>query len=278
MPSPWVIAMVVALGLGGCDRTPPPSASPPGAGATRTEPIAPAPAAPAAASAASTEVLPLPHRALTPAEITLLRPLFADGITYDRVRVVHNTFPFQPAGTYMTPRGHVFAPGDLYEADFAGAGVSLGRTAVFVHELTHVWQYESGMDLIAQGAIELVKNAGDYEKAYPYQLSAGRDLLDYGMEQQASIVEDFFRLAGHGLLPLRATNRGASVTELTGLYDQVLSRLRQNPRYARAMSARDVASRHAEAAAQASPGPAACAESEAEHGAAHVCSWRFEPR
>jgi len=32
-------------------------------------------------------------------------------------------FPFQPAGTYMTPRGHIYAPGRLFREDFSRAGL-----------------------------------------------------------------------------------------------------------------------------------------------------------
>jgi hypothetical protein len=107
--------------------------------------------------------------------------------------VINNTFPFQPENVYMTPRGHVYAPGELWADDFS---VTSGRRAVFVHEMTHVWQHANGMDLVGQGVLEFTKHRGDYEKAI-YQLEPDRDLVDYGMEQQASIVEDYTITARH---------------------------------------------------------------------------------
>ena len=138
---------------------------------------------------------PRPGRALTERERVLLRPLFREGLDYDAVRVIDGRFPFQPQNTYMAPEGNIYAPGHLYREDFAAPGVDVSTRAVFVHEVTHVWQHQSGMNLLAGGAAELFKRRGAYESAYAYALVRDRDLLDYGMEQQASIVQDWHLIA-----------------------------------------------------------------------------------
>lgn len=277
--------LVLAL-LVGCSRESTPLA-------TSTPPVAqPAPAAQALApgakpamatapagaiagveSAPAKDTIPEPNRALTAGEIAMLRPIFREGINYDQVRVVDAKYPFQPEGVYMTPRGHVYAPGPLYREDFSKAGPSY--RAVFVHELTHVWQHENGMDLVAQGVVEFTKHKGAYEKAYPYTLVLGRDLVEFGMEQQASIVEDYFIVTVDGGRPLRMENRGLAPAERDALFASTLGKFTANARYVRQMSAKDVADRHAKSAEATPPGPAGCEEKPAAHEATHLCGWRY---
>jgi hypothetical protein len=259
----YSICLVV---LAGCASTPAPPPSPP--------PEPPAPVAPVT-PAEPAEALAEPNRQLTAGEIALLQPIFRDGIDYAKVRVINNSFPLQPRNVYMTPRGHVYAPGELWQDDFSKARA--GRRAVFVHEMTHVWQHTNGMDLIGQGFVEFTKYRGDYEKAYPYQLESDRDLVDYGMEQQASIVEDYYLITVDRHEPQRMTNHTVSASERDELYAAVMKKFLANARYAQALDAKDVAEQHAKASERVKPGPQACKESEAEHGAAHLCSWRYEP-
>ncbi len=176
---------------------------------------------------------PPPGRALTAGEIAMARPFFGDAIDYTRVRVVADRyFALHPAGVYMTPNGNIYAPGSLYEPDFSSTEVYLPRRAIFIHEMTHVWQHQSGINLIVGGVIEFLRQGGDYGRAYPYRLVAGRDLLDYGIEQQASIVEDQARIR-LGLAPASLVERGLRPGERDVLYAAVLSRLLANPGYAR---------------------------------------------
>jgi len=219
------------------------------------------------------EVVPEPNRPLTTGEIAMLEPIFKDSLDYKAVRVINNAFPFQPENVYMTPRGHVYAPGALWEDDFSRGR----RRAVFVHEMAHVWQYVNGLDLIGQSLIEFTKSRGDYEKAYAYELDAARDLTDYGIEQQASIVEDYFMVTREHAEPLRVENRGLSRQQRDTLYREVLRQLIANPRYARKLDAAQIAARHAASSETRRPGPKTRTESEAEHGTAHMCSWRFVP-
>jgi hypothetical protein len=237
-------------------------------------PVGPA-VAKSAVTVADVEQIAEPNRPLTEGEIALLRPIYREGIDYAKVRVINNSFPLQPENVYMTPRGHVYAPGTLFEADFSKA--SRGRRGVFVHEIMHVWQYFNGMDLVQAGFAEFTKYMGDYERAYPYELERGRDLVEYGMEQQASIVEDYFMVTVEHDLPRRLTNRGLTDTDRDGLYAAVLAKFLANARYARSIDAKGVANQHARSSEQARPGPAACKESEQEHGESHLCEWRYQP-
>lgn len=287
----WLVRFVVGVGgvgclvggAGGCGRpapgTPavapgavavaPAESAPPGSGTPGTPESSGAPA--------DAEALPEPNRPLTAGERALLRPIFRDGIDYEQVRVIDAAFPFQPRGTYMTPRGHIYAPGSLFRDDFSLQSLSSGERAVFVHEMTHVWQYANGIDLVASAMVELTKHRGAYEKAYPYRLEAGRDLVDYGMEQQASILEDYYLVTVDHEGPYRMENRGLSARERDRLYAGVLRKFWDDARYVRALSARELADEHGMSSEREPPGPAACEESEAQHGTTHLCGWRFVP-
>jgi hypothetical protein len=206
-------------------------------------------------------------RGLTPRERVLLQPLFRESLDYDAVRVIHGRFiPFQPATRYMSPEGNIYAPGALYREDFADPAVSADLRAIFVHEMLHVWQHQSGMNLLAAGVGEYLKLGGAYERAYAYVLAAERDLLDYGLEQQASIVQDFFLLATG-----RAAHRAVGGGDVT-LFRAVLGRFLGDPRYARAQTPGAVARRHTELA-KASPPPPPPAKT----APSPLCAWRFAP-
>nr|MBA3455050.1 hypothetical protein [Deltaproteobacteria bacterium] len=215
------VSLIIYITLVGCASSPAPQGGSP---APRPEPTA------TPGDAPIVEDLAEPNRPLTPGELALLRPIFRDGIDYARVRVINNRFPLQPENVYMTPRGHVYAPGVLWQADFSTARSSL--RAVFVHEMAHVWQHANGMDLVSEGFIELTRHRGDYEKAYPYELARGRDLVDYGMEQQASIIEDHFVITVDQRHPHMITNRGITDTERNELYAAVMKNFHGDARYA----------------------------------------------
>ncbi|HTM23176.1 MAG TPA: hypothetical protein VL172_21795 [Kofleriaceae bacterium] len=207
-------------------EAPPPPPPPPDASVPTAEPAAPP-----------------PGRALTEGEIALVRPFFGDAIDYAKVRVIpERYFLLQPADVYMTPNGSIYAPGTLFEADFAAASVDPALRAVFVHEMTHVWQYQSGVNLIVGGVVEFLRRGGRYDQAYPYHLAAGLDLLDYGIEQQASIVEDQVRIHA-GLSTRQLAADGLSERERDKRYAAILRRLYADPGYAHSLPPADLQAR-----------------------------------
>ncbi|MFC4295197.1 vgr related protein [Novosphingobium tardum] len=141
-------------------------------------------------------------RPLTSGEIALAQSVFGSAIDYSRVSIRRRKFfPFQPRQTAMAPRGHLhFHPrGDLYTDDFAGAPLS--RQALFIHELTHVWQAQQ------HGSWWLVAMRHPLCR-YDYAIRPGWPLARYGIEQQAEIVKHtFLAERGHpvaGSLPAEA--------------------------------------------------------------------------
>ena len=91
----------------------------------------------------------------------------------------------------MAPNGALWIHpgGDLWRDDYAAAPLPL--RGLFVHELTHVWQHQSGRSLA------LCRHPFC---RYRYTIAPGRPLRRYGIEQQAEIV----RHAWLGLIGARA--------------------------------------------------------------------------
>ncbi|WP_137679253.1 vgr related protein [Aurantiacibacter suaedae] len=142
--------------------------------------------------------LPCPvggERPLTPGEVALTKSVFADAIDTARVTIRRRKFfPFQPRKVTMAPRGHLhFHPlGNVYCDDFGSA--SLARQALFIHEMTHVWQSQT------KGEWYLVLNRHPWCR-YDYTIKPGWKLDRYGIEQQAMIVQHAFMLREGGKVP-----------------------------------------------------------------------------
>lgn len=110
----------------------------------------------------------------------------------------------------------------------------------FVHEIGHVWQNQNNVIFARMHAAKDMFNhlvlGGDGASHYEYKLEDGKDLLDYGLEQQPTIIADFNHLTRHGETPLMAgVNLTADVDkqELEAQYRSVLHNFLADPDYAR---------------------------------------------
>ncbi len=69
---------------------------------------------------------------------------------------------------------------------------------VFVHELVHVWQFQNLGSIYIGRALQAQMSPNVYDYGGPenlfQQMIKGKRLLDYNFEQQAEIIEDYFRL------------------------------------------------------------------------------------
>ena len=147
-----------------------------------------------------------PGRPLTAGERRLATDIFGDALDLDAVRIHRRKWwPLQPRNVVMAPQGHIwFHPQDgLWRDDFSSASARL--QALFVHELTHVWQHQRGLCLLIRRHPFC---------RYDYRIEAGRPLARYGIEQQAMIVEHAFvaRLAGQPIAALESLLKDAGLT------------------------------------------------------------------
>lgn len=182
-------------------------------------------------------------RALTPAETDLATSLFGETLDPAPVRLVENglvgaTFRTYPARPRQTCRERIGPPRtaatvtlrpaavtlwqriqfrpDVFLPDYAAdrdGAVNLAAAMLLAHELTHVWQWQNR----ARTGYSPWRAAREHLRAAdPYLFDGGSaDFLDFGFEQQASIVEEY--LCCRTLDP-----QGARTLRLDALLRQVL--------------------------------------------------------
>lgn len=128
-------------------------------------------------------------RSLTPGERALAIEAFGDALGLDDIRFLPAPWPFTRAfvpGRWFG-RDWIVWPRRTLPADIASAPVRL--QALLIHELTHVWQAQQGVDLLT-GKLR----AGDRPSSYEYPVGMGCEWGGLNIEQQAMIVEHRFRL------------------------------------------------------------------------------------
>lgn len=136
-------------------------------------------------------------RRLTAGETRLAGETFGPALDAARVRIWSAPVgrgwglrPFVPGGWLWPGRTLVVYPWDLARRDFSDG--SLWEQSVFVHELTHAWQSQRGVNLLWAKL-----RAGDRPGAYTYRLTEGCRWEAFNIEQQAMIVQhDFLRRRG----------------------------------------------------------------------------------
>lgn len=132
-------------------------------------------------------------RPLTAGERAMARHAFGGAIELDTVTLRREKWWWlQPVWVVMAPDGHIwFHPNNLsWRDDFSVASVFL--QGLVIHELTHVWQHQQG--------INLVLRRGPLARYDYLPLRPGRRFADYGLEQQAEIVRDaYVKRRGHSV-------------------------------------------------------------------------------
>ncbi len=129
-------------------------------------------------------------RSLTGGERAIAASVFGTALDSLAVRLRRaKWFMWQPAWVTMAPDGDIwFHPnGGLWCDDFAAA--LLPWRALFVHELTHCWQVQSGLNLVLRRP--------PFAR-YRYVITPGKPFAAYGIEQQATIVEHAYRARERG--------------------------------------------------------------------------------
>ena len=136
-------------------------------------------------------------RGLTEGERRLTCDTFGAEVDLDRVRLWAPPIPrlFRPrpfvAGNLLWP-GRDLIVWARAPADFSAPEVSLHLRSVFVHEMTHVWQSQCGVNLLFAKL-----RAGDSAASYAYVLETGSAWPAFNIEQQAMIVQhDYLRRCG----------------------------------------------------------------------------------
>ncbi|MBD3808185.1 MAG: type IV secretion protein Rhs [Epsilonproteobacteria bacterium] len=132
------------------------------------------------------------YRNLTIGEIDMLKALFSDSIDYGLVKIYRDKFLlFQKTNVAISPNGNIYFDEKHHKDDFSLSSNS--DKMWFIHEMTHVWQYQNGFKLI-KNALKL-SLGGKYKKnrAYCYDdKCVPEPFCAFNFEQQATIVEHYF--------------------------------------------------------------------------------------
>jgi len=153
-------------------------------------------------------------------ETSIAKSVFENTIAYDRVLIGDglgaSARPFTIPVPFTSPRKYMINVG---ENGYQGMSYVQKDKELLIHELTHVWQgHHSTWAWSVQGS-SIYHQARHGDAAYDYSKSSYKDWDDYNPEQQAQIVEDWFRAAS-----LEA-NGGKSVDGADGLMGE------DDPRY-----------------------------------------------
>jgi hypothetical protein len=137
-------------------------------------------------------------RALMTGETNLARSIFRDSVDYGKVKIHPAKYVFfQPDNSGMTPNGEIYIAGQAYKDNYSTE--DSGWQCFFIHEMTHVWQYQNRVLRVKTSALwENLRHGFRYDRAYYYTLRLEKDLRDYGLEQQAAIIVDYLRVTKFG--------------------------------------------------------------------------------
>lgn len=164
-------------------------------------------------------------RRLRLGEINLASTLYGYSIHYHKVWIHRESYlPFnlQNPEQAMAPDGEMWFRAEKYQHDFSmpEKGVPQIAQHLFLHEMMHVWQHQRGMWVRMRGAFSWAVD-------YTYSLDKAK-LFDYGLEQQASIVSDYWLLKHYGFVgndglhAYRDYNPSESVLALMQKYEKIL--------------------------------------------------------
>ncbi len=153
-------------------------------------------------------------------ETSIAKSVFENTIAYDRVLIGDglgaSERPFTIPVPFTSPRKYMINVGDN---GYQGMSYVQKDKELLIHELAHVWQgHHSTWAWSVQGS-SIYHQARHGSAAYDYSKSSYKDWDTYNPEQQAQIVEDWFRAAS-----LEA-NDGKSVNGADGLMGE------DDPRY-----------------------------------------------
>ena len=165
-------------------------------------------------------------RKLTSGEENLAKEMFGNDIDYNKVSIYDRKWAFfQGNRVAMAPDGNIYFAPDVHKKDFSLG--SDGTKHFFIHEMTHVWQYQKGQAVLKRAGaeqlfIELPSRIGLGSGAYLYELDVRKNLLDYGIEQQASIVADYWAMKRNLFGKLKGSIRATNYDDMNITYYKIV--------------------------------------------------------
>lgn len=123
--------------------------------------------------------LSLKRRFLTDGEKQLAYSIFGEQLKLDDIEIVAHRLVLKNYA--ISPNGNVYFNISNWEDDFSVT--TLERQSWLIHELAHVWQLQQGISVVRKAI---------FDRRYHYILEEGKNFFQYGVEQQASMIQDYF--------------------------------------------------------------------------------------
>lgn len=121
----------------------------------------------------------LQKRLLTQGERALAQEVFAQNLQLDDIKIIAHRLILK--GYAMSPNGNIYFNIADYCDDFSQQNLAI--QSWLIHELVHVWQIQQGMKVVCRAI---------FDRRYHYRLSQDKSFYQYGIEQQAQMVQDYF--------------------------------------------------------------------------------------
>lgn len=133
------------------------------------------------------------YRGLTDGEVKIAKKVFNDLINYNEVKIFNIPYlPWQPKDILMAPNGRLFVSQQVFAKDYSKCSIVM--QGVFIHELTHVLQYQKNTNVVVKGFILQSAYYLSFKMydPYKYKLINGKRFEQYNIEQQGDIARDIF--------------------------------------------------------------------------------------
>jgi len=136
-------------------------------------------------------------RGLNKNETQEAQKVFGNSLNYGAVSVSDSSELLQIGGYARTPGNTVFFPtGTLGRSDPA-------YYAFLIHELTHTWQTQHGVSVLTKIRYSLSEANYNYggDTGLKKAINDGKCFNDFNTEAQASILENYYKILTHQILP-----------------------------------------------------------------------------
>lgn len=133
------------------------------------------------------------YRGLTDGEVEIAKKVFNDLINYNEIKIFNIPYlPWQPKDILMAPNGRLFVSQQVFAKDYSKCSIVM--QGVFIHELTHVLQYQKHTNVVVKGFILQSAYYLSFKMydPYKYKLINGKRFEQYNIEQQGDIARDIF--------------------------------------------------------------------------------------
>jgi hypothetical protein len=174
---------------------------------------------------------------LIPLEIDLARSVFGESIDYSRVRLLETAEPL-----WFRTVANVIRVPPFFTVD-PNAPVRHRPLTVdymretFIHELTHVWQYQHGgtsyISYSLGPQLQALISSGDRNAAYCYDPDPTKSFWDFTPEQQGMIAENTFVMRASGWAwrcdsqgRFRPERRPAEIARLLPIHERYVAQMR----------------------------------------------------